>query len=92
MNDNIIVCRCEDVTVGDIKKLISDGIDSAEEIKRISRMSMGCCQGRTCGGILQQILSSELNKPIDKISLWQKRPPAKPAMMKVFLGGNKGAK
>ncbi|WP_353894263.1 (2Fe-2S)-binding protein [Proteinivorax hydrogeniformans] len=88
MKDNVIVCRCEDVTVGEIKKLVADGINTPEEIKRITRMSMGCCQGRTCGGILQQILSNLLNEPVDEIKLWEKRPPAKPVLMKALIGGD----
>ena len=47
--DNIIICRCEDVTLKDIRNLIQQGFTTIEEIKRLSRIGMGPCQGKTCG-------------------------------------------
>ena len=32
-DDNIYVCRCEEVTVGDIKRAIAAGADSLKAIK-----------------------------------------------------------
>jgi NAD(P)H-nitrite reductase large subunit len=36
-DDDVIVCRCEDVTLGEIRRLISEGYHTIDEIKRISR-------------------------------------------------------
>lgn len=46
--DETIVCRCEDVTRGQIEK--HDGVRSA---KLQTRCGMGPCQGRICHGTLQ---------------------------------------
>lgn len=44
LDDETIVCRCEDVRYGDIK-----GRKSFREAKLQSRLGMGPCQGRICG-------------------------------------------
>lgn len=86
MDENIIICRCEDVTVGEIKKLLKMGIETPEEIKRITRCGMGSCQGRTCQGILQNLLSKETSKGIEEIKQHKLRPPCKPVFLGVFGG------
>ena len=47
-DDDIIVCRCEDVTLGEIRRAIAEGATTIDEIRRITRAGMGPCQGRTC--------------------------------------------
>ena len=47
-DDNIYVCRCEEVTVGDIKRAIAAGADSLKAIKMRTHAGMGVCQGMTC--------------------------------------------
>lgn len=43
-NDDSIVCRCEDVTLGSLKTC-----SSRREAKLQTRCGMGACQGRICG-------------------------------------------
>lgn len=52
---DLVLCRCEEVTAGRVKAIMQLGYQSAEEIKRHSRMTMGACQGRICHPILEQI-------------------------------------
>jgi D-hydroxyproline dehydrogenase subunit alpha len=47
-DDDTIVCRCEDVTLGGIR-----GCGSAREAKLATRAGMGTCQGRVCGPALR---------------------------------------
>ena len=54
---DIIICRCEDVTLADIEAIMNEGYTSFEEIKRILRVGMGPCQGNTCGQLLQREIS-----------------------------------
>lgn len=86
MDEKVIICRCEDVTVGDVKKLVEMGIDTIEEIKRITRCGMGSCQGRTCQGILQSTLSRMTGRPIEEIKQHKYRPPSKPVFLGIFGG------
>lgn len=45
-----IVCRCEDVTFGEL-----EGYRSAREMKLMSRCGMGPCQGRICGTAIAEM-------------------------------------
>jgi len=45
-----IVCRCEDVRLGQL-----EGWSSAREAKLQTRCGMGACQGRVCGPILRHL-------------------------------------
>jgi len=48
MPDETVVCRCEQKTVGDLRKLLARPDISAKEIKLNGRFAMGRCQGRFC--------------------------------------------
>jgi len=78
MDDDTIVCRCEEVTVGEIRKAIRQGALDVTGVKRRTRAGMGLCQGRTCEKIVTQILVQELRKPIDKLEPATARPPVQP--------------
>jgi NAD(P)H-nitrite reductase large subunit len=56
MNDNTVICRCEEVTYGEIKEAVEFGLTSAAEVRKYTRTGMGSCQGRTCRHLLTQIL------------------------------------
>lgn len=49
LSDDVILCRCEDVTVGMIRKAIAEGAQDANQLKHFTRMGMGPCQARMCG-------------------------------------------
>ena len=55
--DTTVICRCEDITLGQIRQQIDNGFTSLDAIKKATNSGMGNCQGRTCGPILQEILS-----------------------------------
>ena len=48
MEDHVIICRCEEITYGEIKQAIRDGATTLDGIKRVTRAGKGLCQGRTC--------------------------------------------
>lgn len=54
--DNIYVCRCEEVTVGDIKRAIAEGADSIKALKMRTHATMGVCQGMTCRKNIEKML------------------------------------
>lgn len=73
-----IVCRCQDVTEEEVVAAIRQGATTIDEIKRLVRVGMGHCQGRTCRRLVMQILSRELGKPFAAIDLPTQRPPTRP--------------
>lgn len=83
-DDNLIVCRCEEVTKGEIRKAVHEGFRSLTEIKRYLRSGMGLCQGQTCANLVRSIVARELSvKPVD-LSMSTSRAPARPIEMKIY--------
>lgn len=76
--DDMIVCRCEEVTLGEIRLAIAQGAVDVVGVKRRTRAGMGLCQGRTCEKMIQQILSQELGTSPDKTGSSSVRPPVRP--------------
>lgn len=64
-----IVCRCETVTAGSIKDALHRSIPatSLDGIKRRTRAGMGRCQAGFCSPRSMEIISKELNIPMDEI-------------------------
>ena len=76
--DETVLCRCEHVTVGDIRKVVAEGVHEVNEVKIITRSGMGPCQGRMCGPALAEIVASQSGVSIQKAGLLNIRPPLKP--------------
>lgn len=77
-DDDMLVCRCEEVTVGEIREAIAQGARDVIGVKRRTRAGMGLCQGKTCEKMVQQILAQELCIPIEKTGSSSVRPPVRP--------------
>lgn len=87
--ENPFVCRCEEITVDQIEKVIDSGITDFEEIKRITRVTMGPCGGKNCKMIILGIISKKTGIPISKLSHGTSRPPVKVVEFSAFLRGDK---
>ncbi len=86
MLDKTIICRCEDLTVEEIREWIGKGYNSFEEIKRVSRIGMGACQGRTCRRhLIGELARANQKSPAD-IDLSTFRPPTKPIKFGAAVG------
>ena len=77
LNNNLTVCRCENVKINDIKEAIKNGAFGPNQIKLFTRIGMGNCQGRQCSNSLTIILSNILNKKESDIGNLRARPPLK---------------
>jgi len=66
-----VVCRCENITEGDIVDAINRkvGATTMDGVKRRCRAGMGRCQSGFCGPKVQQILARERNLPLEEIVL-----------------------
>ena len=60
INDNTILCRCEDITKKDIKNAVNNGAKNLNQIKSWTRFGMGPCQGRTCQYSVAKVASEQL--------------------------------
>src|SRR5215470_11805693 len=78
--DEAIVCRCEEVTAGTLRRLIAAGHDSPASLKRACRVGMGRCQGRYCAALVARMSGER----VDEFGLFAPRPPAKPVPIRAL--------
>jgi sarcosine oxidase subunit alpha len=71
--DDIIICRCERVSVGEIRKWIRYGVRDFNELKALTKVGMGACGGKTCIPLINRIFMEE-GIPIDRITQNTQRP------------------
>jgi NAD(P)H-nitrite reductase large subunit len=76
--DNIIICRCEEITLGEIRKAIREGAHDTDSVKRMTRAGMGLCQNKTCYNLIARIISRETGKEFCEIKPFTARPPVRP--------------
>ena len=83
-DDDMIICRCEEITKGEIKAAIRNGMHTVNGIKRITRAGMGLCQGQTCQRLVIQIIAEELRQSVADIEPTTARGPVRPLKLAVF--------
>lgn len=77
-DEDVVVCRCEETTVKDIKRSADIGCSGPNQLKSFTRAGMGPCQGRYCGLSVVEILAHAQNTTPDKLGYYRIRPPLKP--------------
>lgn len=83
-DDNLVVCRCEEVTKGEIRRAIHEGFRSLTEIKRYLRSGMGLCQGQTCARLVRSIVAQELRVRPTELPMTTVRAPVRPVEMYIY--------
>lgn len=83
-DDDMLVCRCEEVTKGEIRMAVHAGMFTIEEIRRYLRSGMGLCQGQTCGKLVKGIVSKELGVVPTEIEPAVSRAPMRPIEMRIM--------
>jgi NADPH-dependent 2,4-dienoyl-CoA reductase/sulfur reductase-like enzyme len=76
--DEVIACRCEEVSVGKVRRATQLGAQGPNQLKAFTRCGMGPCQGRICGPVVAAIAADVLGKPIGEIGTYRPRAPFKP--------------
>ncbi|MEC9489033.1 MAG: (2Fe-2S)-binding protein [Halanaerobium sp.] len=84
----VIICRCEDITLHEVRELIKMGYHSVDEIKRIARCGMGPCQGNTCRPLILREISHYLNKDVAQMKMPTFRPPTTGVKIKAAAEGD----
>ena len=73
INDDAMVCLCERVTAGEVRKLIREGIHDMNQIKVITRAGMGACGYKTCENLMKQLFIEE-GISLEEVELNTRRP------------------
>lgn len=91
-DDDLLVCRCEEVTKGEIREALHSGITTIEELRRLLRCGMGLCQGQTCSQLTKRIVAKELHMSGNDVVLATARTPMRPIDMGIAGNDEGGAK
>lgn len=86
MKDDTLICRCEELTVGDIKRAVRQGATTVDGVKRVTRAGKGLCQGRTCRALVEQIIIQETGRSPEDMEYPNSRPPVRPVRMSILKG------
>lgn len=76
--ENTLVCRCEEVTAGQIIKAVELGAHDLSQLKAFTRCGMGPCQGRMCTLTVAEIAAKTQGKSPKEVGSFRGRPPLKP--------------
>ncbi|SMX48133.1 FAD/NAD(P)-dependent oxidoreductase [Maliponia aquimaris] len=79
--DATVVCRCEEVTAGDIRGYAKLGCLGPNQAKAFGRAGMGPCQGRYCGLTVTVLLAKAHGQTPDETGYYRIRPPLKPVTL-----------
>jgi NADPH-dependent 2,4-dienoyl-CoA reductase/sulfur reductase-like enzyme len=79
--DEVVVCRCEEVTAGQIRAAAALGAPGPNQVKSFLRSGMGPCQGRVCGLTVSGIIAAERRENPDDVGYFRIRPPLKPVSL-----------
>jgi bacterioferritin-associated ferredoxin len=77
-DDEVYVCRCEEVTREEVRRMVRAGITSVDGIKRATRAGMGLCQSKTCFTGIAGIIHEETGIPLEEIEPMCIRIPVRP--------------
>ena len=91
-NDEILICRCRDVTKTEIVEAIEEGYDTMELIKRKTKIGTGTCGGRTCLPLIRRILAHKTGRRVEEIDLPRERAPIIPLPIRFAAGETAGDK
>ncbi|WP_342358702.1 NAD(P)/FAD-dependent oxidoreductase [Terrarubrum flagellatum] len=86
--DDIILCRCEEVTRGEIAQAVSEGAMGPNQVKGFLRCGMGPCQGRLCGHTITEVMSSLSGRSQEDVGYFRQRMPIKPVTVGQIAGAS----
>ena len=85
ITDDTLVCRCEGVTAGEIRRAIKEGTTDPNDIKKRTRAGMGYCQGLHCFPTIAMILAREFGAGPETVKRFTPRPPARPIPLHLLM-------
>jgi NADPH-dependent 2,4-dienoyl-CoA reductase/sulfur reductase-like enzyme len=84
--DDVVVCRCEEVTAAEIRGIVRLGVPGPNQAKAFSRCGMGPCQGRQCGLSVTELIAAERGVSPAQVGYYRIRPPLKPLTLGELAG------
>lgn len=88
MKEDILICRCQEVTEQEILDAIADGATTVDGVKRRTRACMGLCQGKTCGRLVERLVAQQTDQDPADVKPQKSRMPVRPVKIGTFGGEN----
>lgn len=82
--DDVVVCRCEEITKKTIEEAIRNGCHDLDAIKRATRAGMGMCQSKSCTPVISRMIAQQTGIPAAEIKPFTKRAPLRPISASAF--------
>ena len=86
--DEVVVCRCEEVTAGALRAALDSGAKGPNEMKAFLRCGMGPCQGRFCGPTVTRLIAAARGVREAEVGYFRLRPPVKPIPLSAFAAAS----
>jgi thioredoxin reductase/bacterioferritin-associated ferredoxin len=87
-DNDTIICRCEELTLQQIREAMHGTTTTLNDVKRQTRLGMGYCQGRMCFAATSGIVERELGLNPGSVGYGTARVPVKPIPIRLLLEPN----
>jgi NADPH-dependent 2,4-dienoyl-CoA reductase/sulfur reductase-like enzyme len=85
-DDDVLVCRCEEVTAGEVRAAVKLGCQGLNQLKAFTRCGMGPCQGRMCGTSVAEVFAAARGLHPREVEPYRTRFPARPLTVGELAG------
>ncbi|MEL7623968.1 MAG: (2Fe-2S)-binding protein [Clostridiales bacterium] len=85
-NKEILICRCQEVTLAMVEEAIAEGAFSVDGVKKRTRAGMGLCQGKSCERLVAKIIAEKTGQDPADVLPATSRPPVRPVKMGTIEG------
>ncbi len=86
VDDQVMVCRCEEVTAGQVRAAARLGAQGPNQAKTFLRTGMGACQGRMCGATVARLIAEIRGVAPETVAPLRPRAPYKPLTVGQLAG------
>ena len=86
VDEDVVVCRCEAVTRGELLEVVDMGCTGPNQAKAFTRCGMGPCQGAMCGLTVSELFATRRGVSVAEIGHYRARAPVKPLTVAELAG------
>lgn len=83
--DAAVLCRCEGITVGQMRAAADQGGPEANRVKSLGRVGMGRCQGRYCQLAAADLIARHAGQAPQDVGRLRGQPPVRPVPIGALL-------
>lgn len=85
--DDTLLCRCEEITLGQVKQTVAKGATDLHQVKLATRAGMGYCQGRFCSILVAPVIAEATGQPLSDLLPFTVRLPIQPIPLRILASG-----